>query len=77
MDRNAFAVFWLLKQEGVAEARALAIEIDRLFGQFPNYAANIQERRALKAKLYKVLLPAMDKDRMVPLADRLLTLGRK
>jgi type I restriction enzyme, R subunit len=77
LDRNAFAVFWMLKQEGVADPRTLAIEIDRLFGQFANYRENIEERRALKARLYKVLLPALDKERMVKLADRILSLGRK
>jgi type I restriction enzyme R subunit len=77
LARNAFAIFWILKQEGVREARSLAVEIDGLFGQFPNYDANVQERRALKAKLYKVLLPVLAKDRMVPLADRIITLGRK
>ena len=77
LDPTAFAIFWLLKQEGVAEARSLAGEINGLFGQFPNYDANVKERRALKAKLYKVLLPVLAKDRRVPLAERLLTLGRK
>jgi type I restriction enzyme R subunit len=77
LDRNAFAIFWLLKQESVEQARQLAVEIDGLFGQFPNYNANVQERRALKAKLYKALLPVMDKDRIVAMADRILSLGRK
>ncbi len=77
LDRNAFAIFWMLRQEGVANARKLAIELDHLFGQFPDYDANVQERRALKAKIYKILLPAAGKDRMVSLAERIVTLGRK
>ncbi len=77
LDRNAFAIFWLLRQEGASEARPLAIEIDRLFGQFPNYDANVQERRSLKAKVYKLLLPGVGKERMVPLAERIISLGRK
>ena len=77
LDRNAFAIFWLLRQESVSDARPLAIEIDRLFGKFPNYDANVQERRSLKAKVYKLLLPAVGKERMVPLSDRIISLGRK
>jgi len=77
LDRNAFAIFWLLRQEGASEARPLAIEIDRLFGQFPNYDANVQERRSLKTKVYKLLLPAVGKERMVPLVERIISLGRK
>ncbi len=77
LDRNAFAIFWLLRQEGASEARPLAIEIDRLFGQFPNFDANVQERRSLKAKVYKLLLPAVGKERMVPLVERIISLGRK
>jgi type I restriction enzyme R subunit len=77
LDRRAFAIFWILRGEDLAEARRLAIELDGLFGQFPNHDANVQERRALKAKIYKVLLPALGKDRMVTLADRIITLGRK
>ncbi len=77
LGRNAFAIFWLLQQEEVTEAKALAVEIDSLFTQFPNYDANVQERRSLKAKIYKILLPAVGKDRMVPIAERIIGLGRK
>lgn len=77
LNRNAFAVFWLLKQAGVNEARSLAVEIDQVFGQFPNYDANTEERRSLKAKVYKLLLPAVAKETMVALADRIISLGRK
>ena len=75
LERRAFAVFWILQQEGVGEARRLAIELDKLFEQFPNHEANVQEKRALKAKIYKFLLPAVGKDRMVALADRIVSVG--
>ena len=47
------------------------------FERFPNHYYNAAELRQLKAQLYKVLLPAVGKDRMVELADRLLRLHRR
>jgi type I restriction enzyme R subunit len=76
LDPHAFAIFWLFRQAGAPEPQKLAETIDALFADFPNYDQNVQERRALKARLYKVLLPAVGKGKMVSLAERIIGLGR-
>ncbi|MGH2739259.1 MAG: type I restriction endonuclease subunit R [Actinomycetota bacterium] len=76
-DLNTFTLCWVLKQAGAGEPERLAPSLSAAFGRFPNHAHNPAELRQLKAELYKVLLPAVGKERMVELADRLLRLQRK
>ena len=76
-DINTFTIYWVLKQADSPEADAIAPCLDEAFRRFPNYAHNVAERRQLKAELYKILLPAVGKDRMVGVADWLLGLQRR
>jgi len=76
LDANAFTVYWVLKQAGVESPDALAGGLEQAFQRHPNYRDDPQELRLLKAEVYKVLLPAVGKDRMVDLAERLLRLQR-
>jgi len=76
-DSNTYAIFLILRQAEVPSPEGLAPLIDAAFRRAPNYGQNTAERRRLKADLYKVLLPAVGKDRMVDLADQLLRLRRK
>ncbi|MBI2152758.1 MAG: HsdR family type I site-specific deoxyribonuclease [Candidatus Rokubacteria bacterium] len=76
-DLSTFTIYWVLKQTGSPEPEKLAPLLDGAFGRFPNYRDNAAERRQLKAELYKVLLPAVGKERMVELAERLMWLHRK
>ena len=76
-DVNTFTIFWILKQAGSSEADAIAPRLEEAFRRFPNQVHNPEERRRLKAELYKVLLPAVGKDRMVGIADWLRGLPRK
>ena len=76
-DLNIFSLFWTLKQAGVPEPERLAPMLDACFGRFPNYAHNAAEMHGLKAELYKVLLPAVGKDKMVGLAEKILRLKRE
>jgi type I restriction enzyme R subunit len=75
-DLNTFTLYWVLKQAGAPEPDRLAPLLDQAFLRFPNHAHNANELRQLKAELYRVLLPAAGKDRMVELAERLLRLQR-
>ncbi len=77
LDLNTFTIYWLLKQAGVSQPEKIAPSVEAAFRRFPNYVYNTAERRELKAELYKVLLPAAGKDRMVELAERILRLQRK
>ncbi|HUF74645.1 MAG TPA: HsdR family type I site-specific deoxyribonuclease, partial [Longimicrobiales bacterium] len=76
-DLNGFTIYWILKQAGVPDPERLAPLIDATIGKFPNHYHNAAELRQLKAQFYKLLLPAVGKERMVELADRLLRLQRK
>jgi type I restriction enzyme R subunit len=76
-DINTFTIYWVLKQAGSPEADTIAPGLNEAFGRFPNHAHNAGERRELKAALYKILLPAVGKDRMVGVADWLLGHHRK
>jgi type I restriction enzyme R subunit len=76
LDLGAFTIYWVLKQADVAEPEALASALDGAFRRFPEHAHRAEDRRQLKAELYKVLLPAVGPERMVELVDRLLRLQR-
>lgn len=72
LSRRAFAVAWkfrddnALKDAGLS-ADDLAREADSLLARFPNAAVNIDEKRHLRAALYRPLLkvPAADRARIV------------
>jgi hypothetical protein len=50
----------------------MAVEINALFGRFPNYARSAEEMRQLKAEIYKALLKEVSGKRMVELGDRII-----
>ena len=76
-DKNTFAVYWTLKQEGIKNAKKHAPLINSVFMRFPNYKHNPDELRQLKAELYKLVLPFLGKDKMVSIVDELLKLKRE
>lgn len=71
-DGPTFAIYWLLKKEGVEDAEGLAREAAAAFSRYPNHAANADELRQLKAEIYKVLLKVVSGRRMLDLADLVL-----
>ena len=76
-DLNTFTIYWVLKQAGIREPEQIAPALDATFRRFPYYKHNATALRQLKAELYKVFLPAVGKERMVELAERILRLQRK
>lgn len=76
-DINTFTIYWLLKQENVKWFEKLAPIINTAFVRFPNFKDNVAELRQLKAELYKLLLPAVGKDIMLGIVEKLLRLERK
>jgi type I restriction enzyme R subunit len=77
LDLNTFTIYWVLKQAGVPQPDNVAPSLNDAFQRFPNYDHNVGELRGLKAELYKTLLPAAGKERMVELVERILKLQRK
>ncbi len=76
MDTQTFSVYWVLKQADVKNPEVVAAQVGGLLKRFPNWQLNIAELRALKAELYKVFIPAVGKERMVDLVDKLLRVSR-
>lgn len=74
---NTFSILWVLRRAGARDPEKAAPLIDAALKRFPNHAYNPSERRRLKAELYKVLLPAVGREQMVDLAERILKLPRK
>lgn len=63
-----FAVFWTLSQESKAEAAGFdamtaAREIESVLAKFPTWQENSEERRRLRAQLYKPVLALPKNDR--------------
>jgi hypothetical protein len=77
LDANTFEIFWMLKQEKLDDPKLLAEEISSVFERFPNYRANSDELRQLKAEIYKTLLRVVNGKRMVDLAEHILRLTRQ
>jgi type I restriction enzyme, R subunit len=75
-DINTFTLFWVLKQSGAREADQVAPKVDTAFRKHPNYRHNVAEERQLKAEIYKLVLPVIGKDAMVPVVRRMLELQR-
>jgi hypothetical protein len=65
-------VYWLIDQAQVTGARELAIEINAVFGRFPNFGRSADEMRQLKAEIYKALLKEISGKRMVELGDSII-----
>jgi type I restriction enzyme R subunit len=76
-DLATFTIYWVLKQVEAPDPKKIAPLLSSAVNRFPNYHDNAIELRQLKAELYKLLLPAVGKERMVEVADRILNLRRK
>jgi len=72
LDAQTFAVAWALKGEGIEQAEELAREISAAYARFPNAEQNSDEKRQLKAAVYKVLMPVARGKKMVEVAEMVL-----
>lgn len=74
LSPKAFAAYWRVKDEdGVTPDQAIAIakEADKLMAQFPHFAENPEERRQLRAELYRPLM-GVGKDARARIVDAVL-----
>lgn len=74
LDPDTFTIYWVLKQVSVPEPQKMAPLLNAAFSRLPNYRHNAADLRWLKAELYRLLLPAVGKERMVELVERVLKL---
>ncbi len=74
LDPDTFEVFWFLKHEKIPNATMLAKEIGAVYARFPNAVSSEDEKRQLKAEIYKSLLREVNGKRMVEIGEELLRL---
>ena len=71
-----FAIYWVIRQDGgakgaVFDGMAASREIETMLAKFPSWRENPDERRRLRAGLYKPLL-ALGKDDRAAVIDRVM-----
>jgi type I restriction enzyme R subunit len=71
-----FAVYWLLRYEGVDGAEGVADEATATFNKYPHWTRSRAQEREVRRELYRSLLRAQV-PRVVEFATRLLTVLRK
>jgi type I restriction enzyme R subunit len=76
LSPEGYAVRFLLEHEGVAEAEALAAQVDHTFQEHPHWGGSAREEAAVRKALYKVLVGAQVPN-VVAFTDRLLTMLRR
>jgi type I restriction enzyme, R subunit len=56
LSPDAFVVYFLLKQEGLPEAPAIARDSEAIFADYPHWRSSDAQERAVRTKLYGILL---------------------
>ncbi len=75
LDPTTFAIFWQLQGEGLKEPQQCAQEIMAAAVRYHNHAVSEDERRQLKAEIYRSLVTrGLDGARMVALGDTVIRL---
>ncbi len=59
---EAFAVYWLLKREGIEQAPAVAKAAAEAFEQHPHWHSSSRHEREVRKALYKALIDAKMED---------------
>lgn len=79
LSSEEFAVFWLLRREGVVKAEIAARQAADAFEQFPHWERSSDQSRSLRIALFKALLEAgIGIERVAEFADRIMKmLGRR
>ncbi len=76
MSPEAFAVFWVLKREGVDQSEETALRIAIELESHPHWQTSDEHEREVRKAAYKALLDA-GVEEVVALADRLLRMLRR
>ena len=74
LDPTTFAIYWHLQGDGLKEAQLVAQEIMAAASRYPNFADSEDERRQLKAEVYRSLLRETSGAKMVNLGEAVLRL---
>ncbi|HOG45932.1 MAG TPA: HsdR family type I site-specific deoxyribonuclease [Anaerolineae bacterium] len=77
LSREGFGVYWLLKNEEVAEAEQVARTVEPAFAQHPHWARSDAQERAVRLALYKALTPTSAGGKATDVVNRILTVLRR
>jgi len=74
MAPEVFSVYWLFKNEGVANPEGKAAQMDKVLTHFPHWRNNEKHEREVKRELYRILLQNGIKDtkRMAEVANHIV-----
>jgi type I restriction enzyme R subunit len=76
LSPEGFAAFYLLKQDGVADAQKVAQRVSEAFGHYPHWQASERQEQEVRVKLYKALMDA-GVEKVVDGATKLMKLLRR
>ena len=75
LSAEAFAVYWLLKQEGIGPAQDVAKAVAEAFGEFPHWQTSSQQEQQVRKRFYKALITA-GIENVIELAQKVLRVLR-
>lgn len=58
MSTEAFSIYWVLKEKGIANPEKNAAQMEEILGQFPHWKKSERHERKVKQNIYNVLLKA-------------------
>ena len=58
LSPEGFAAFYLLKEDGVADAQKVAQQVSEAFCQYPHWQTSERQEQEVRVKLYKALMDA-------------------
>jgi type I restriction enzyme R subunit len=76
LSPESFAVYWLLKHDGVGQADAVAREAEQAFESCPHWQTSSHQEQELRKSFYKALISA-GVDGVVDVAQRILNMLRR
>ena len=76
LDPNTYAIYTALKSLGDGTTPEHARAVERVFAEFPDFAWDGGQASQLRARLYKVLMPLVGRERLIQAADTLLRIER-
>ena len=71
LDKDAFAMFWLLRGEGVKEPEDAAKQMEKVFTNYPHWKNSEPQAREVRKALYKILIDKGVKEK-VTLAKKIM-----
>jgi len=76
LSPESFAVYWLLKHDGIQEADTVARQTEQAFAEYPHWQSSSHQEQDLRRSFYKALITA-GVDGVVDVAQRILTMLRR